>query len=426
MSAKLIFPLILAQDKKMMQVSSDFAPPFKLIAPYFIIGTLSFLLSCIYILNIDINNISFLNPAVLSFVHLFLLGFVMMIIFGAMAQLIPVTLEIGHFSIEFYYIIYPLLAFGTILMTLGFYYPNLLPFGGTLVLISMLIFICEFFLTIKKVKEFNIIIKTLVYANIFLAFGIIIGLALALTYSGLIITDIYALLKAHVFLLVVGYICLTIMALSLVLLPMFALSHNYSQKPLHISVYTLCVAVTAFVISSLLEILYLDYLAYVLTIISLLMFFYQSFLIYKTRARKQNDIYVKSLFFAFYSLLISIVIGIIYLFTNNESYLLASMFLIFFGFFAFLIIAHLYKIVPFLVWFEKFAPLVGKQKVPLLKDMVPNKSSIFQFYFTSIGIIICTIALIFANAIVFKAGASFLIIGSFYLFFNLIYMIRFK
>ena len=102
------------------------------------------------------------------------------------------------------------------------------------------------------------------------------------------------------------------------------------------------------------------------------------------------------------------------------------MFLITFGFFTFLIIAHLYKIVPFLVWFDKFAPLVGKEKIPMLKDMIPDKSSLYQFYFTSSGIIICAIAFLLNSDTIFKAGASFLFVGAIFLFSNLIYMIRFK
>ena len=33
----------------------------------------------------------------------------------------------------------------------------------------------------------------------------------------------------------------------------------------------------------------------------------------------------------------------------------------------------LYKIVPFLIWFHRFSTLVGKVKVPLLKDVLPEK-----------------------------------------------------
>ncbi len=114
----------------MQPISQDFAPPFKLVAPYFIIGALFFILCALFLFTLDMQTIGYLNSEVLSLTHLFLLGFVMMIIFGAMAQLIPVTLEVGHFSVELYYVIWPLLLVGTLLMGLGFYFlPSLLPYG---------------------------------------------------------------------------------------------------------------------------------------------------------------------------------------------------------------------------------------------------------------------------------------------------------
>ena len=52
----------------------------------------------------------------------------------------------------FYYIIYPLLLVGTILMAIGFTVSSsLLPYGGILVLLSMFVFLAEIFLTMKNV-----------------------------------------------------------------------------------------------------------------------------------------------------------------------------------------------------------------------------------------------------------------------------------
>ncbi len=105
----------------MVNITREFAPPFKLIAPYFIIGTLFYLISNFLLFIIDVEQITTSQDLyIISWTHLFLLGFVMMIIFGAMAQLIPVVLEKGHFSIDFYYIIYPLLSFGILMMAYGF------------------------------------------------------------------------------------------------------------------------------------------------------------------------------------------------------------------------------------------------------------------------------------------------------------------
>jgi hypothetical protein len=138
----------------MFSISQDFAPPFKLISPFFILGSLFYLASVVFMFFISAENMSMLDTKIFGFVHLFLLGFVMMTIFGAMAQLVPVVLEVGHFAVELFYAIWPLLAIGTLMMTVGFVsYPMLLPFGGVVVLIAMMIFILEIFLTIKKVKK---------------------------------------------------------------------------------------------------------------------------------------------------------------------------------------------------------------------------------------------------------------------------------
>lgn len=411
----------------MTNITQDFAPPFKLIAPYFIIGVIFYLISSTFLLSINVSELSIHSPSLLSWTHLFLLGFVMMIIFGAMAQLIPVTLEVGHFSVEFYYIIYPLLFIGTILMALGFSLnSSLLPYGGIIVLLAMFIFLSEIFLTMKKVSTFTNVVKSILVSNIFLLIGVIIGIVMALTYTGEINTNIEELLKAHVFSVVLGYIVITIMALSLVLLPMFGLSHNFSQKPLNNAVIIMTIAVSLVILSSLFTITIIDKIAYLLSMLSLIIYFYQIYLIYKTRARKENDIYIISLFFSFSAFLISIILAFFYIFKNLEPLLFASVWLFISGFITFVIIGHLYKIVPFLVWFEKFSPLVGRQKVPMLADMVPVKAANYQFIFGAIGVVISTIGLLFMSDEIFKAGASFICIASIFLLKNLLFMIRFK
>ncbi|MDD3506546.1 MAG: hypothetical protein PHX65_08385, partial [Sulfurimonas sp.] len=262
----------------------------------------------------------------------------MMTIFGAMAQLVPVVLEVGHFGVELFYAIWPLLGIGTIMMAFGFLsYPMLLPFGGVVVLIAMMIFVMEIFLTIKKVKEFNLVISSILISNIFLFFGIIFGLIMALGYAGMISVDIHTLLKSHVFLVIVGYIIITIMGLSLVLLPMFGLSHGFSKKPLKISMTIVSLSVLSVMISSLSGVVFMEYVGYTLAALGLFVYFYFIKTIYKTRARKEIDVYAKSLIFAYFSLISSLVLGLSYLLSGYEPLLLTSVWMIFFGFFAFTI-----------------------------------------------------------------------------------------
>ncbi|SFV75075.1 hypothetical protein MNB_SM-3-751 [hydrothermal vent metagenome] len=411
----------------MTQISQDFAPPFKLIAPFFIIGGFFYLISSFFLFSFDVENLSFLSPKTISFIHMFLLGFVMMVIFGAMAQLVPVVLEVGHFAVELFYAIWPLLLIGTILMVFGFLYaPGLVPYGGVVVLISMMIFVMEIFMTISKVKELSLVMSSVLISNTFLFFGIIVGLTMALGFAGVISVDIFSLLRSHVYLVIGGYIGVTIMGISIVLLPMFMLSHGFSLKPLKIAIWMMSSGVSFVVLSSFIHSSFFEYVGYLLSIFSLFVYFYLIFIIYKTRPRKENDVYIFSLYFSYGAMIVGLLFALLYFMTHKESILLASGWLFFYGFFAFLISGHIYKIIPFLVWFERFSPLVGKQKVPMLADMVPVRGANLQFIASAMGVVLVTFALLAQSNTMMGAGVSFLVVGAFALIKNIFYMINFR
>jgi len=152
----------------MFAIDKDFAPPLKLISPYFKIGVSFYLLAMMSLLSFS-ATFNYQEMAVAGWIHLFLLGFVMVIIFGAMAQLIPVVLEVGHAIVDLYYVILPLLGLGTIGMILGFWVePALLSYGGLLVLTSMIIFAIEAFATLKKAEIKTLTVKTVAVSNSFL------------------------------------------------------------------------------------------------------------------------------------------------------------------------------------------------------------------------------------------------------------------
>ena len=412
----------------MVNITRDFAPPFKLIAPFFIIGGIFYLISNFLLFLLDIEQTSsIMDLHIVSWVHIFLLGFVMMIIFGAMAQLIPVVLERGHFSVDMYYVIWPLFALGTVLMSYGFIYSHLvLSFGGVIALIAMFIFSIEAFLTIKGVEKFDLVVVSVLISNIFLLIGIVIGFVMALTFAGFISTDVMLLLKAHIYMLIGGYVFITIMAFSYILIPMFGLAHGFSTKPLKLAITFQGIGVVLVFISALVDLELLSKVGYLCSLISVVSYFYLIFTINKTRARKENDMYIISLLLSFIFFAIGVIFGVLYINTPSDIYAALSGWLIFFGFFGFMISGHLYKIVPFLVWYERFSPLVGKQKVPMLADMVPTKSANFQIYLTTIGIVLFSFAIFFQNSNLKMAAASFLIIGALFLFKNLMFMIRFK
>lgn len=411
----------------MFNISKEFAPPFKLIVPYFIAGLFFYLLGTGAIFWLDASMVHYTTLEVKAWVHLFLVGFVIFIIVGAMAQLIPVVLEIGHFKVELFYAIFLFLFVGVVLLLSGFIVNTLfLPYAGVLILLGFFIYLLNLFMTLKKVQKFSIVVKSVVIANLFLLFGLIFGFIMALNYAGIISTDMHILLKAHVYMLICGYITITVMGISLVLVPMFGLSHGFNDQAIVISIYLISASVVIVVVSSLLKLGFFEYFGYFLSVVSYGLYIYQIALIYKQRARKESDIWSKSMIFSFFALVLSILFIVAYFIHSKENYILVSGFLFFMGFLGFIITAHLYKIVPFLVWFHRFSPLVGKQKVPLLADMVPKKSAFFQFIYTAVGTICITLGLLFGEESLLKAGATFLVVGSLFLLGSVYFMLNFK
>ena len=410
----------------MFAVSKDFAPPLKLIAPFFKIGVTFYLLATIALLSFN-STFSYQEMGVAGWIHLFLLGYVMVIIFGAMAQLIPVVLEVGHAIVDLYYVILPLLVIGTVTMVLGFWVaPSFLAYGGVLVLISMVIFATEAFATLKKAEIKTLTVKTVAVSNSFLLLGILTGFVIALGLSGVISVDIDNMLKAHVYAVLGGFVLLTIMGLSLTLIPMFSLAHGFDDTPIKRAFNLVSFGVLSVFIGSLLNFPIFHYLGYILTFTGVSFYFYQIYIIYRLTVRKELDIWAKSMIFGFLSLILSLVLGVISFLPNaNEAWLHSSLWFFMLGFIGFLINGHLYKIVPFLVWFERFSPLVGKEKVPMLHEMYPKKQASIMFWYSSIGVVLGGVGLLVQNDFMFRAGVTLMIFGAIFLYLSMSKMLSY-
>ncbi len=400
----------------MTPISRDFAPPLSLIAPFFKFGVIFYLLSMMALLFFE-PTFSYQQMDIAGWVHLFLLGFVMTIIFGAMAQLIPVVLEVGHVVVDVYYVILPLLGFGAMVMVAGFWLmPALLPFGGLLVLIAMLIFATENIATLKKTEIRTLTVDTVAWSNGYLLLGILTGFAIALGLSGDLGINVSLMLKAHVYAVLGGYVVLTIIGLSLILIPMFSLAHGFDEKAINMAFKLVITGVGIVFIGALISQEWLMMLGYAINTIGIFFYMWQMYIIAKLTVRKELDVWAKSIIFAFISLILSIVLGLLYFLTDIKSILHASVWFLLLGFISSFITGHLYKIVPFLVWFERFAPLVGKEKVPMLHEMYSKEGAAMMFWFTVVGVVFGGIGLLFESDIFFKAGGSFLFAGAIFLY----------
>ena len=122
---------------------------------------------------------------------------------------------------------------------------------------------------------------------------------MALSYAGTIDLNIAMLLKSHIYAVIGGYISITIMGLSIVLVPMFTLAHSFSMRPLEIAISLMSFGVVAVIISALLSWNFLSYIGYFASAVAYGFYFKLIYIIYKTRPRKENDVYAISLMFSY-------------------------------------------------------------------------------------------------------------------------------
>jgi len=213
-----------------MNISPSFSPPISLMKPYFLLSGFFYLLSMLWLFFVDPFS-DMKDFALIGWVHLYMLGFVMMAIFSAMAQLGPIVVETQHSKVAIFKYLWLFLVSGLSLMLVGFYVESsYLLYGGVLVFIAMLIYATEFLVTLKNSSRHTSITKAMKMSNFFLLLGIITGLVMAAAFNGYVAINPHDILNIHTFGLVVGFVILLIMGISIILIPMFGSSARISDN----------------------------------------------------------------------------------------------------------------------------------------------------------------------------------------------------
>jgi len=203
------------------------------------------------------------------------------------------------------------------------------------------------------------------------------------------------------------------MGISIILIPMFGSSSRISDNEFTNSFYTVSLGVVIMMASVFVLTQELEYLAYFITIVAILLYLYQLYKMTSSRKKITHDIWARSMYVAFSSFIIAFTILILYLFNQDELYLRVGMWLIFVGFFGFIIIGNFYKVIPFLVWFHIYSPLIEERTVPMLHELVPKHLSNLQWFYATFGLIISSIGLYKENYHIFTGGVVLLSIAAF-------------
>ncbi len=416
-----------------ISVASAYSPPFRIVSKYFISSIASFVvLNFLLLFNYhDISGHHF-QPKILSITHITTLGFITMIIFGAMFQLVPVVLEVKLFSSLLDEIQFWIYLTGVVLLTTKFWFFNInysFTFPAILLNAAMGLFSINIIFSMFKVKNWNIT-GTYFAASIFwLIITAIAGLLLAMNLDKPFFKiSHFQYLKLHVITAFVGWVGMVIMGVSFKLIPMFTLSHNY--KMIYGKITVVIINIGLLGVNWIMH--YKDVGLYNLIFGSMIfagfiLYFIQIYLIFKNRIRKKLDSGLKFSAVAFILMGLTTILNFSFLFFEYES--TKNLTLIYglialFGSFGMLIIGQMYKIVPFLVWYHKYSSKVGIQNVPMLKDMFDEKLANYQLIVMLGGIINASIGFFLDLKFVIFLGFLLLFISSLIFAYNMFKIYR--
>ena len=323
-------------------------------------------------------------------VHTFILGFIMMVVMGVMYQLIPVALLVSIYSNRLSKIQFWTYATGVIGFLIGLWTVNTswMAIFGTLTFIGVLLFVANMLLSVKKLIQWNTMALIIVTAVFYLFNTVLFGLLLALNYRFAWFANAHEqLLYAHILFGVVGWLSSVIIGFSYKMAPMFSLAHGYSEKYAKWIYAGIQLGLVLLVVGIFTNSSFLNIFGALSIAISFYLFGYQIHEIMKHKMKSTLDIGFQVAVYAVYGSLLLIGLAIILYIFLGGAILLPFAYFFIMGWIGFSILGYLYKIVPFLYWTDKYSEKVGKEPVPMLKDLVSEQKGKIAFSLLFIGLL---------------------------------------
>ncbi len=410
-------------------LSTKNAPSPSVVLPHYAIGAIFFIIASIMMFFSagDMAN-SYIGPKVLSMTHIIILGWITIIIFGALYQLIPVVMEIKLYSEILAHISLYTLVPGTILLAYSFWNSYIgetiyMQVGGTLIFVSIFLFLINVFMSALKTKQKTIentfIVTSAIWLTLTVSMGIFITMNTALNF---IPKSNLELLKIHVQIGIVGWFMMLVIGVSSTLLPMFFIAHKLNRKLLKLSYYFSNIGLAALIITLYIDINSWSKIISALVLLSGMIFFViYNYEAYKKRLRKKLDIGMKLSVFSFILLFSTFLFGILSILNLdtlkdfNMSFNTAYGVSLLFGFLTSLILGQMYKTLPFIVWLKFYSDKVGKFKIPMPAHIYSEKIANAHYYSFIIAIFSLFIGIFAKESIIIQISSiAFLITALLY------------
>lgn len=361
---------------------------------------------------------SHLVPSALAVVHTLTLGFGTMVLVGAMHQLVPVLLVAPLHSTSYGGATYALLAPGALSIVIGFgmgYRVPWLAVGGILVLAGLAVFDVNLARTARSASDVGAVGRTMLTAAGYLTGTAVLGLLVAT--SRLVPGLAGPFGSATPLHLGFGFAAffLAIAAAGHKLLAMFVLAHGVSPLRLRVLAWLVHAAVALLALGTFTGATVAPAAA-VLFAVAVATFTVDTIMIVRKRVRRRIEPSMRPYLAAPAFLVLAAVLGIL----GHGPAAVASLLL---GFLPLAIAGMLVKVVSFLVWQHRYAPLVGTGTVPMLRDMsLPSLDRVVSWSLAT-GAAACAVAMAGRWPVPAAIGAPLLMIGAWTLLAHVVWIV---
>jgi cbb3-type cytochrome oxidase subunit 1 len=401
----------------MYQPGSANAPSSTLVVIHFLTGGVVFWVAALLALMFPESfTVHYFNPMLLSITHLLVLGWMTMIIYGALYQLIPVILQVKLYSETLGYIAYVLLLSGTVLLAYAFATFRLgmvMYVAANALGAGVLSFGINLFLTAQRTKNESIEKDFILTAVVWLMFTVAAGIALAINLAHPYLSVPHLeLLKLHAHAGLAGWFLQLIIGVGSKLLPMFMVSHGLKQMELKPAYYFINAGLILLICGLFTDVNWLQMAGGLGIATGVVLFI--TFLIraYRHRVRRVLDAGMKQSVAALLVLPAAVLPAAWFLSESlgwprvGESVAIAYGVMVLAGFISGLILGQTFKTLPFIVWLRTYKSKVGKEKIPLPRELYSERLLQWQFGIYSLAIPILLIGVLSAQTSVISLGAA--------------------
>jgi len=412
-----------------MQVglSTQNAPSVWVVAPHYLAGTVSFILASVLMVihYEDLLNYH-LTPTLITITHLMILGWVSIVIFGALYQLIPVVMEVKIYSEKLAYATLGVMVTGLIFLITGF-----LKFefkasfevitGASFVITGVVMFAFNTLKSAAASQKKSISRLYIIASGLYLLLNVSLGLFMVLNMSyNWLATAHTEFLKAHLVVGLIGWFLMLIIGVAARLLPMFLIVHKLKEVYLKWGFYLLNTGILlSFTLVWIPE--YPKELftaALILILAGLILFLLFSYDVFSKRMRRKLDSGMKPTAIALIMFTLSL-IAFAAVYAGNDFFGLpagrleiVAGILIIYGFFTGIILGQTYKTLPFIIWLFHYQKLVGRQKTPLPGELFNEKFVSVHTWTFVISVVLFVAGLLFSIQIVVLSATATMLLTS--------------